>query len=41
MIKEILQQFLNIHPSHVKEYNKLDLVEYYYNIKKMKNKPKW
>lgn len=41
MIKEMLQQFLNIHPSHVKQYNKLDLLEYYNNIKTLKNKSKW
>ena len=31
MIKEMLQQFLNIHPSHVKQYNGLTLLEYYNN----------
>ena len=41
MIKEMLQQFLNIHPSHVKQYNKLNLLEYYNNIKNLKNKSKW
>lgn len=41
MIKEMLQQFLNIHPSHVKQYNGLNLLEYYNNIKTLKNKSKW
>ncbi len=41
MIKEMLQQFLNIHPSHVKQYNNLNLIEYYNSIKSLKCKSKW
>jgi 4-hydroxy 2-oxovalerate aldolase len=41
MIKEMLQQFLNIHPSHVKQYNNLNLLEYYNSIKLLKGKSKW
>ena len=41
MIKEMLQQFLNIHPSHVKQYNNLNLLEYYNSIKSLKGKSKW
>ena len=41
IIKKILQQFLNIHPSHTKKYSNLNLLEYYNNIKILKNKSKW
>jgi 4-hydroxy 2-oxovalerate aldolase len=40
-IKKILQQFLNIHPVHVKKYNNLNLMDYYNNIKELKNKSKY
>ena len=37
-IKEMLQQFYNIHPSYVKEFINLNLLDYYNNIKSLKNK---
>ena len=40
-IKEMLQQFYNIHPSYVKEFINLNLLDYYNNIKSLKNKSKW
>jgi len=40
-IKEMLQQFYNIHPSHVKKFTNLNLLEYHNNIKLLKNKSKW
>ena len=40
-IKDILQQFLNIHPSYTSKYKKLELSDYYNNIKLLENKSKW
>ena len=40
-IKDILQQFLNIHPSHTNKFKNLELFEYYEAIKLLKNKSKW
>jgi 4-hydroxy 2-oxovalerate aldolase len=40
-VKEILQQFLNIHPSFTKQYLDLDLKTFYDSILPLKNKSKW
>lgn len=40
-IKDILQQFLNIHPLYTKKYKNLDLIKYYNKIKILRNKSKW
>lgn len=40
-VKDILQQFLNIHPIYTKKYKNLNLLDYYNKIKLIKNKSKW
>lgn len=40
-IKKMIQQFMNIHPSYVKEYQELPLKEYFLQLKNIKYKSKW
>lgn len=40
-IKTMIQQFMNIHPSHVKKYNSLPLKQYYQKLLEINKKSKW